>query len=218
MLVQIFYLYTQHRTYVIDEMIQLLLKLPHSKRALRTYYIRDEEQKQIQMVTALLIQLIQCSANIPDALRQASSGNAVLEVSVDANYPTKCLEAATEAGCLFWSRVLQRFASVKTQDASELKSIMENLVTDLLTTLNLPEYPASAPFLEVVFMCACMQRSACFFVCYHSFVLVNVSDYFTSESSFRFSVSYYFRMLGSNPRISLHVPWQLIFLVQLLQG
>ncbi|XP_057447706.1 sister chromatid cohesion protein SCC2 isoform X2 [Lotus japonicus] len=154
----IFYLYTQHRTYVIDEMIQLLLKLPHSKRALRTYYIRDEEQKQIQMVTALLIQLIQCSANIPDALRQASSGNAVLEVSVDANYPTKCLEAATEAGCLFWSRVLQRFASVKTQDASELKSIMENLVTDLLTTLNLPEYPASAPFLEV--LCVLLLQNA----------------------------------------------------------
>lgn len=159
MLVQIFYLYTQHRTYVIDEMLQLLWKLPSPKRAVRAYHLRDEEQRQIQMVTALLIQLIHCSANLPDGLRQASTGSAVLDISIDAGYPTKCHDAATEACCLFWSRVLQRFASVKTQDASEVKLIMENLVTDLLTTLNLPEYPASAPILEVrcVFLCSCMK-------------------------------------------------------------
>lgn len=142
---------------MIDEMLQLLWKLPNSKRAVRAYHLRDEEQRQIQMVSALLIQLIHCSANLPDGLRQASSASAVFEVSVDANYPTKCHEAATEACCLFWSRVLQRFASVKTQDASEVKLIMENLVTDLLTTLNLPEYPASAPILEVLCVCICFH-------------------------------------------------------------
>ncbi|TKY50194.1 Nipped-B protein [Spatholobus suberectus] len=154
----IFYLYTQHRTYVVDEMVQLLWKLPYSKRALRSYHVREEEQRQIQMVTALLVQLIHCSANLPDALRKASNGNAVLEASVDASYPIACHEALTEACCLFWSRVLQRFASVKTQDASELKSIIENLVTDLLTTLNLPEYPASAPILEV--LCVLLLQNA----------------------------------------------------------
>jgi len=157
MVVQIFYLYTQHRIYVIDEMVQLLWKLPYSKRALRSYHVREEEPRQIQMVTALLIQLIHCSANLPDALRKASNGNSVLEASVDASSPTKSYEAVTEACCLFWSRVLQRLASVKTQDASELKFIIENLVTDLLTTLNLPEYPASVSILEVdhVWVCSC---------------------------------------------------------------
>uniref|UniRef100_A0A2N9ILA6 Sister chromatid cohesion protein n=1 Tax=Fagus sylvatica TaxID=28930 RepID=A0A2N9ILA6_FAGSY len=144
----IFYSYTQHRTYVIDEILQLLWKLPSSKRALRSYHLPDEEQRQIQMITALLIQLVHCSANLPEALRQASSGNPILEVSIDSSYPVKCHEAATEACCLFWTRVLQRFASSKTQDASEMKVMMENLVMDLLTTLNLPEYPASAPILE----------------------------------------------------------------------
>lgn len=132
---------------MIDELLQLLWKLPSSKRALRAYHLPDEEQRQIQMITALLIQLVHYSTNLPEALREA--GIPVLEVSVDANYPTKCNEAATEACCLFWTRVLQRFASVKTQDASELKVMIENLVNDLLTTLNLPEYPASAPILEV---------------------------------------------------------------------
>lgn len=148
-------------------MLHLLWKLPHSKRALRNYHIREEEQRQIQMITALLIQLIHCSANLPDNLRQASSGNSVLEVSFDASYPTKCRDAVTEACCLFWRSVLERLASVKTQDASELKSIMENLVMDLLNTLNLPEYPASASILEVTFVSVLevsAQGSACIYV------------------------------------------------------
>lgn len=146
---QIFYAYAQHRTYVMDEALQLLLKLPFSKRIPRTYHLPDEEQRQIQMITALLIQLVHCSANLPDALREESKTSPFTEISIDAGYPNKCHESITDACCIFWSRVLQRFTSSKGQDASELKIMMENLVMDLLTTLNLPEYPASAPILEV---------------------------------------------------------------------
>lgn len=131
-------------------MLQLLWKLPSSKRAVRAFHLPDEDQRQIQMITALLIQLVHFSANLPDNLRQEAGANFITEVSLDANYLTKCHEAITEACCLFWSRVLQRFASVKTQEASEVKATMENLLMDLLTTLNLPEYPASAPILEVM--------------------------------------------------------------------
>ncbi|KAK3409227.1 hypothetical protein EUGRSUZ_J01370 [Eucalyptus grandis] len=154
----IFYWYAQHRTYVIDEMLLLLWKLPFSKRATRAYHLPDEDQRQIQMITALLIQLVHCSANIPELLRQASDVSSIMEVSHDGTYLTKCHEAITEACCLFWSRVLQRFTSVKTQDASEIKVMMENLVMDLLTTLNLPEYPASAPILEV--FCVLLLQNA----------------------------------------------------------
>lgn len=137
---------------MIDEIVQLLWKLPSSKRALKTYHLPDEEQRQIQMVTALLIQLVHSSANLPEGIRRAASGNSILEVSIDASYPIKCLEAVTDTCCLFWTRVLERYTSVKTQDASEMKLMMENLVLDLLATLNLPEYPASAPILEVTYM------------------------------------------------------------------
>ncbi|XP_050226954.1 sister chromatid cohesion protein SCC2 isoform X2 [Mercurialis annua] len=154
----IFYSYTQHRIYIIDEIVQLMWKLPCSKRALRAYLLPDEEQMQIQMITALLIQLVHSSANLPEALREATSGNSILEMSLDSSYPTKCHEAVTETCCLFWSRVLQRFTTVKNQDASELKVMIENLVIDLLTTLNLPEYPASAPILEV--LCVLLLQNA----------------------------------------------------------
>ncbi|XP_047314760.1 sister chromatid cohesion protein SCC2 [Impatiens glandulifera] len=154
----IFYAYAQHRIYVIDELLQLLLKLPFSKRTSRTYLLPDEEQKQIQMVTALLIQLVHSSANLPEAVRQTSNRNAIFEVAVDGGYPSKCYEAVTDTCCLFWSKMLQRFSSTKNQDASEWKTIMENLVIDLLTTLNLPEYPASAPILEV--LCVLLLQNA----------------------------------------------------------
>ncbi|KAL0728050.1 hypothetical protein Bca4012_024143 [Brassica carinata] len=150
--------YAQHRTYVIDELSQLLWKLPSSKRVLRAYHLPDEEQKQIQMVTALLIQLVHNSTSLPEALRQASSANSILETPVDVGYLTKCHEAATETCCLFWTRVLGRLASLKAQDASEIKVMTENLVNDLLTALNLPEYPSVSLILEV--LCVILLHNA----------------------------------------------------------
>lgn len=154
----IFYSYIQHRTYVIDEVVLLLLKLPMTKRPPRHYHLPDDEQKQIQMITALLIQLVHCSANLPDALRESDSTSFLLELSIDASYPSKCHEAVTEACCHFWTRVLQRFTSTKSHDAAELRNMMDNLVADLLMTLNLPEYPASAVILEV--LCVLLLQNA----------------------------------------------------------
>ncbi|KAK9116525.1 hypothetical protein Sjap_015472 [Stephania japonica] len=153
----VFSSYTHHRNFLVDETVQLLWKLPFSKRAVRAYHLPDEEQIQIQMITALLIQLVQCSASIPETLRQTSS-TSILDASIDASYPSICNEAATDACCLFWTRVLQRLTTVKAQDASELKVSIENLIMDLLATLNLPEYPASANILEV--LCVLLLQNA----------------------------------------------------------
>ncbi|KAL2552247.1 PHD finger family protein [Forsythia ovata] len=153
----IYHTYTQHRAYVMDETLQVLLKLPFSKRVPRAYHLPDEEQRQIQLITSLLIQVVHYSANFPEVLRRTSR-NVSLEISIDAGFPTKCHEAVTESCCLFWSRVLQRYTGTKTQDASELKIMMENIVMDLLTTLNLPEYPASGPILEV--LCVLLLQNA----------------------------------------------------------
>lgn len=154
---RVFYLYKKHRAYVMDEALLVLLKLPVSKRVPRTYHLPDEEQKQVQIISALLIQLIHCSANLPDVLRK-SCGTPLLDVSVDEIYPVKCCEAITESCCLFWSRVLQRLTGSKNQETSELKALIENIVVDLLVTLHLPEYPASAPLLEV--LCVLLLQNA----------------------------------------------------------
>ncbi|CAM0905131.1 unnamed protein product [Alopecurus aequalis] len=150
--------YTQHRNYLVDETLQLVRKLQFSKNAMRTYHLADEEQKQIQMITALLVHLVQFSANVPDSLKGTVNWSTIIDASVDTSYPIKCHEAATEACCLFWTNVLQRFTTAKSQDMSEAKGIIENLVQDLLTVLNLPEYPAAAPILEV--LCVLLLQNA----------------------------------------------------------
>ncbi|XP_068654009.1 sister chromatid cohesion protein SCC2 isoform X2 [Aristolochia californica] len=158
----VFALYTQHKNFLIDETFQLLWKVPFSKRALRAYHLPDEEQRPIQMITALLIQIVQCSPGLPETLELTLAATPVSELSFDATCPAKCLDTATESCCLFWTRVVQRFTTSKTQtqtqDLSELKVIMENIVTDLLMTLNLPEYPASALLLEV--LCVLLLQNA----------------------------------------------------------
>lgn len=154
----IFYSYPQHRSHIMDEVAQLLWKIPFSKRAARTYHLPDEEQKQIQMISALLLQLVHHSSNVPESLRKESNITAISEAISDSNLLLKCHEATTETCVSFWTRVLQRFAAVKNQDASELKVIIDNFVSDLLTTLNLPEYPASGLLLEV--LCVLLLQNA----------------------------------------------------------
>uniref|UniRef100_A0A0D9WUQ6 Sister chromatid cohesion protein n=1 Tax=Leersia perrieri TaxID=77586 RepID=A0A0D9WUQ6_9ORYZ len=154
----VFSSYTQHRTYLVDETLHLLRKLQFSKNAIRTYHLADEEHKQIQMITALLVHLVQFSANVPDSLKGTVNWSTIVDASIDASYPMKCYEAATEACCLFWTNVLQRFTAAKSQDMSEAKGIIDNLVQDLLTILNLPEYPAAAPVLEV--LCVLLLQNA----------------------------------------------------------
>lgn len=148
-MVQVFASYTQHRSFLIDETVQLLRKLQFSKRAVRAYHLPDEEHKQIQMVTALLIQLVQFSSSMPEMMKTPLTWNTILDASVDASYLTKSHEAAKNTCCLFWTSVLQRYTNAKALDVPECKVILENLVMDLLTTLNLPEYPASPLILEV---------------------------------------------------------------------
>ncbi|CAN6170545.1 unnamed protein product [Urochloa humidicola] len=154
----VFASYTQHRSYLVDETIALLRKLQFSRNAVRTYHLADEEQKQIQMITALLVHLVQFSAIVPDSLKGTVDWSTIIDAPVDASYPLKCHEAATGACCLFWTSVLQRFTAAKSQDMSEAKGIMDNLVQDLLTILNLPEYPAAASILEV--LCVLLLQNA----------------------------------------------------------
>ncbi|WOK99668.1 nipped-B-like protein A isoform X1 [Canna indica] len=142
--------YTQHQGFLVDETLQLLWKLQFNRKAIRVYHLPDEEQKQIQMITALLIQLVQFSSSLPESLKAASNWNAVVDASSDLSTPAECCEAATKTCCLFWASVLGRLTAPKSQDMLESKTILENIIMDLLATLNLPEYPASASILEVL--------------------------------------------------------------------
>ncbi|CAM6093121.1 unnamed protein product [Calypogeia fissa] len=153
----VFDLYPQHRTIVFDEIISLLWKLPSSKRNLRTFPLQDEEQSNhIQVFTAILLQLVQCSVTLPkvDALQPDTKADMKAgEATTNNEKPPvtlKCYEHAMESSMYFWKIVLQRWSAPKAHEGGDVKAVVENLVVDLLTTLNLPEFPASSLLLQVL--------------------------------------------------------------------
>lgn len=167
----IFSYYSQHRTAILDEILSLLWRFPSSKRHLRTYHLPDEESKQIQMLTALILQLVQCSVNLPDALDgstltiglDANDGSKNAPKCMDpandvSNSASKSIDPAMEASTYFWRNVLQRWTMPKAHEGADIRCLVENLVTDLLTTLNAPEFPAANVLLQV--LCVLLFGSA----------------------------------------------------------
>ena len=56
-----------HRRLLLDDILASIARLPSSKRSLRTYRLNSEEH--IQMLTALVLQLIQCVVVLPEKLQ-----------------------------------------------------------------------------------------------------------------------------------------------------
>jgi cohesin loading factor subunit SCC2 len=77
-LAYLFTSYTQHRSYLDDETLHLLRRLQFSKNDVRTYHLEDEDQKQIQMITKLLVHLVQFSAIVPNSLKEQLIGPLLL--------------------------------------------------------------------------------------------------------------------------------------------
>jgi len=59
----IFSRYEKHRQLILEDLLASLARLPTSKRSLRNFRLNSEEY--IQMVTALVLQLIQCVVQLP---------------------------------------------------------------------------------------------------------------------------------------------------------
>merc|ERR1711981_954446 len=58
--------YEKHRKLLLDDILASIARLPSSKRSLRTY--RLDQENHIQMLTALVLQLIQCVITLPKRL------------------------------------------------------------------------------------------------------------------------------------------------------
>ena len=58
--------YDKHRKLILDDILASIARLPTSKRSLRSYRLSRNEN--IQMLTALVLQLIQCVVELPSKL------------------------------------------------------------------------------------------------------------------------------------------------------
>lgn len=62
----VFSKYDKHRKLILDDILASIARLPSSKNSLRTFRLSRNEN--IQMLTALVLQLIQCVVVLPDRL------------------------------------------------------------------------------------------------------------------------------------------------------
>ncbi|XP_032230599.2 nipped-B-like protein B isoform X2 [Nematostella vectensis] len=149
----VFRRYVKHRDLILEDIFASLARLPSSKRNIRSYRLNDEES--IQMVTALVLQLIQCSVKIPEkeeVEENAANDGQVQETSVQ-NYKDIMIcnsyENALRTAQNFISMFLNKCSSVG-KDEEDYRPLFENFLQDLLLTLNKPEWPAAEVLLTLL--------------------------------------------------------------------
>ncbi|XP_046684148.1 LOW QUALITY PROTEIN: nipped-B-like protein [Homalodisca vitripennis] len=135
----IFTKYEKHRKLLLDDILASMARLPSSKRSLRSYRLNSEEQ--IQMLTALVLQLIQCMVVLPLNLGTDK------QLDPDSVISNKFTMARTTASNFLY--VFLAKCSSKNEEI-DYRPLFENFVQDLLTTVNKPEWPAAELMLSVL--------------------------------------------------------------------
>ena len=165
----IFGRYPRHRSIIIEDLFPLMLKLPTSKRSLRTFLIKKRlgaastpmsaggsngENDYIQPICALTLLLIQASVVMPTQSGEevVQEGDAKMDdgdESVDDEEDKPAPDTSGLDGCdavcnQFTSQMLLR-CSRKGEEggASEFRPILSNLIDDLLQVRFMIEFPAA---------------------------------------------------------------------------
>ena len=107
----------------------------------------------IQMMTALVLQLIQCSVLLPDELheddRVSKKRNSESKHKIDRDsFMIEKYKTATSIGGNFIQTFLNKCKTRSTE--TDFRPLFENFIHDLLTTVNKPEWPASELLLTLL--------------------------------------------------------------------
>lgn len=117
--------------------------MPHSKRNLRPFKLAQNDGS-IQMVTALILQLMQSSTVFPENAYGKCNN---LDRKIDKDIVEKWNKVVD-----FGENVLKKFLSkcMSRSDRSDCLPLFAHFVNDLLTTVNRPEWPASELLLSLL--------------------------------------------------------------------
>ncbi|CAH1765510.1 15208_t:CDS:10, partial [Entrophospora sp. SA101] len=158
-------IFTNHpkqRTWILEEILTSLIKLPTAKRNLRQYRLPDG--KSIQMVSALILQLIQsCTTSMrklgskPSIDREQDEELYDIEMNNDPGCLKKCCNrwktgidaASTNAGFVFKFLLARCTKSLKNSNESEYRLLLDNFMEDVIAVLNYPEWPAAEMIVSI---------------------------------------------------------------------
>uniref|UniRef100_A0A1Q3FVX1 Nipped-B protein n=2 Tax=Culex tarsalis TaxID=7177 RepID=A0A1Q3FVX1_CULTA len=148
--------YQHHRRNIVADILSSIDRLPHSKRNLRPYKLVNNGGN-IQMMTALVLQLIQCAVVLPETLGESNSKKGAAAANNDvANSNPKSADlfiigkydTALSIGGNFLATFLDKCKSRSSE--TDFRPLFENFIHDLLTTVNKPEWPASELLLSLL--------------------------------------------------------------------
>lgn len=145
--------YVNYRNSILNDIFASVDRLPQSKRNLRPYKL-SHNGGSIQMITALVLQLIQSATVLPDTLTDsAKNRRKINQGDMDAKFDKDVIvkekhDIALSIGGNFLTTFLDK---CKTRNSeTDFRPLFENFIADLLTTVNRPEWPASELLLSLL--------------------------------------------------------------------
>ncbi|XP_041451518.1 nipped-B protein [Drosophila obscura] len=153
--------YDKIRNSILGDILSSIDRLPSSKKNLRPYKLTNNGGN-IQMVTALVLQLIQCATILPDSLCDNGRTTTTFQLIVDNDddlakkivKPNKDIlvlkkyDVAVSIGGNFLTTFLNKCKSRSNE--TDFRPLFENFIHDLLATVNKPEWPASELLLSLL--------------------------------------------------------------------
>ncbi|XP_040977484.1 nipped-B-like protein isoform X3 [Aquila chrysaetos chrysaetos] len=149
----VFSRYEKHRQLILEEIFfTSLAETTTSKRSLRNFRLNssdtDGEPMYIQMVTALVLQLIQCVVHLPSTEKDSNSEEESNKKVDQDVLITNSYETAMRTAQNFLSVFLKKCGS--KQGEEDYRPLFENFIQDLLSTVNKPEWPAAELLLSLL--------------------------------------------------------------------
>ncbi|XP_050664265.1 nipped-B-like protein A isoform X2 [Leptidea sinapis] len=147
----IFTKYEQHRRLLLEDILSSIARIPSSKHNLRSFQLSSDQH--IQMLTALVLQLVQCVVTLPETLCKKHDKEKDTEAESKKRVDKDLLiiskyEAAISVGGTFLTSFLNKCRS--RSEEVDFRPLFENFVHDLLTTVNKPEWPATELLLSLL--------------------------------------------------------------------
>lgn len=142
-----------YRNSILNDIFASVDRLPQSKRNLRPYKL-SHNGGSIQMITALVLQLIQSATVLPDTLSDsAKNRRKINQGDMDAKFDKDVIvkekhDIALSIGGNFLTTFLDKCKTRSSE--TDFRPLFENFIADLLTTVNRPEWPASELLLSLL--------------------------------------------------------------------
>lgn len=149
-------MYVKYRSSILNDILTSVDRLPCAKKSMRPYKLINGGGS-IQLITALVLQLIQCSSVLPEnfggssssaaaaSKRKTDGGVELITAEKDLLILEKCTTAFSIGGN-FLTTFLNKCKSRSGEN--DFRPLFENFIYDLLTTVNKPEWPASEMLLS----------------------------------------------------------------------